>query len=129
MARYKRIYDGERRTVHKSLKLTPSEAAELGAAIARRGAMWSDFLRQSAFRCLGAGPPAAATQSNAELIDALMAAAKAYSPIGNNMNQISRHKNMTGELGAFTADSREALRAYREVADMHKAALAQLTTG
>jgi hypothetical protein len=129
MARYKRIYAGEYRTVHKSLKLTPSEAAELGVAIVRRGVMWSDFVREAVFHYLNIPTAAADTRPNAGLVDALHFAGKAHKANGNLINQIAGHLNQTEELGPFTADLREALLIHQQIVDMHKAAYAQLTVG
>jgi hypothetical protein len=129
MARYKNIYNGERRTIHKSLKLTPSEAIELDTAIVQRGIIWSDFIREAAFRCICIEAPIVPTSANDELVDALLFAGKQHKANGVLMNQIACYKNSTGELGPFTADLREALRTYHQISDMHKAALLRLTAG
>lgn len=92
MARYQRTYSGERRTDGLRLQLTPSERAELEAAAEQQGATLSQFSRELLFR--RAAAIVAATRRNPEakrLADELNA-------IGNNLNQLARIANTTGEL-------------------------------
>ncbi len=93
MARYERAYAGERRTEHVGFYVTPSERATLEAAAARQGATISAFAREQLFR--RAAAVVAATRRNPEAA-ALM---RELSAIGNNLNQLVRHANSTGELG------------------------------
>ena len=98
MARWKRDYAGERRTAYLGLKLTPSERDELDAAAATQGANPSDFAREMLFRRSAA--VVAATRRNPEasaLRDELRA-------IGNNLNQIARHANISEGLRAEDHD-------------------------
>ena len=125
MARYERTYDGERRTVKRSMKLTPSEAAELDAAAAQQGATWSDFARELLFRRLAAPSLVGGTRRNPEaaaIIRSLDAAAYENSANGNNLNQIARHLNTTGELRDW-AELRAALDRFNKASDLHVAAL------
>jgi Bacterial mobilisation protein (MobC) len=50
MSRYQSSYTGEHRTVTRSLKFTPSEAAHLDARAEQRGVNWSDFGRELMLR-------------------------------------------------------------------------------
>lgn len=100
MARYERGYKGERRTDDLHLKLTPSERAELEEAARGQGAAnLSIFARELLFR--RAAAVVAETRRNPEakaIMQALNAAAFQLNAIGNNLNQISRALNATGEL-------------------------------
>jgi hypothetical protein len=94
MARYERSYMGERRTVKTTLQLTPTERDELEAAAAGQGApTLSAFARELLFRRSAA--VVAATRRNPEAA----ALIRELSAIGNNLNQLMRHANATGELG------------------------------
>ena len=92
MARYGRTYIGERRTVKRTVKLTPSEAAELDAAAVRAGELWSDYARLLWFR--RSAVTVAGTRRNPEAA----ALAREISAIGNNLNQLAREQNTTGTL-------------------------------
>jgi hypothetical protein len=95
MARYERTYTGERRTAPLRLKLTPSEFADLETAAAETGApTLSQFARELLFRRL-MGVVAAGTRRNPET----KALRDAINAVGNNLNQLMRHGNSTGELG------------------------------
>ena len=130
MARRKKAYAGERFTVKRTLQLTPSMAAELDAAAERQGATWSEVARELMFRQLGTPGIVAGARRNPErdvLFAALRAAAFEHSANGNNLNQIARHLNMTGELGN-RADLREALALFKKAEDLYIAALEQVLT-
>ena len=130
MARYKKAYAGERFTVKRTLQLTPGMAKELDAAAASQGATWSDFARELLFRRLGTPGIVAGARRNPgqkALVAALRAAAFEHSAIGNNLNQIARHLNMTGELRDW-ADLREAVALFRKTEDLYIAALEQALT-
>jgi hypothetical protein len=105
VARYERGYVGERRTVKRTVKLTPGEDAELEAAAAEVGAPTvSQFARELLFRRLLA-VVAAGTRRNPEakaLLDAINA-------VGNNLNQLMRHANSTGELGPERLEAVDAV--------------------
>jgi Bacterial mobilisation protein (MobC) len=92
MARYERSYSGERRTAPLHIQLTPSERAELDSAAALQGANVSDYSRELLFRRSAA--LVAGTRRNPEAA----ALARELSALGNNLNQIARHANTTGEL-------------------------------
>ncbi len=128
MARRKKTYAGERFTVKRTLQLTPTMAAELDAAAERQGATWSDFARELMFRRLGMPGIVAGARRNPDkkaLFAALRAAAFEHSANGNNLNQIARHLNMTGELTNW-ADLREAVELFRKAEDLYIAALEQV---
>jgi uncharacterized protein (DUF1778 family) len=92
MARYERSYCGERRSAPLHIQLTPSERAELDAAAALQGASVSDYSRELLFRRSAA--IVAGTRRNPEAA----ALTRELSALGNNLNQIARHLNTTGEL-------------------------------
>jgi hypothetical protein len=95
VARYERNYTGEKRTVKRTVKLTPTEDAELGAGAAQTGAPnVSEFTRELLFRRLMA-VVAAGMRRNPEI----KALRDAINALGNNLNQLMRHGNSTGELG------------------------------
>jgi Mobilization protein NikA len=103
MARYEQTYSGERRTSLLGIQLTPSERAELEEAAAGQGASnLSTYARELLFRRSAA--VVAATKRNPEA-KALAAELRA---IGNNLNQVARHLNSTGELRDW-GELREAI--------------------
>src|SRR5271170_8261478 len=120
MARYDRSFAGERRTAPLRVQLTPTERAELEQAAADQGAAnLSTYARELLFRRSAA--VVAATRRNPEakaLIDALDAATGELNAIGNNLNQIARHLNTTGELRDWS-ELREALDLYRDGAERY----------
>jgi Bacterial mobilisation protein (MobC) len=125
VARYERTYAGERRSAHLGVQLTPSERDELKAAAANEGATVSEFTREVLLRRLGS-PGVAGTRRSphtAAVIRALDAAAFENSANGNNLNQIARHLNTTGELGDLATELREAIARFNKAADLHIAAL------
>jgi len=110
MARYERSYTGERRTEHLGVQLTPTEKGELEKAAEGQGAPnVSAYARELLFRRSAA--VVAATRRNPEA-KALAAELRA---IGNNLNQVARHLNSTGELRDW-GELREAI-------DLHKQAV------
>lgn len=130
MARYKKAYAGERFTVKRTLQLTPTQAAALDAAAAGQGATWSDFARELLFRRLGIPGIVAGARRNPdknELVAALRGAAFEHSASGNNLNQIARRLNMTGEVRDWV-DLREAVALFKRAEDLYIAALEQVLT-
>ncbi len=127
MARYERTYAGEKRTVKMTLQLTPSERDELEAAAMGQGApTLSAFARELLFR--RAAAVVAATRRNPEakaIMQALDAAAFELSAIGNNLNQIARHLNTTGELRDW-GELREALATFEKGEARHIAAVGRV---
>jgi hypothetical protein len=94
MARYRATDASERRTAKLTVQLAPTERHELDAAAARAGKALSDYVRQLCLRRGGRSQKVAGTQRNPEakaLADELRA-------IGNNINQLARVANQTGEL-------------------------------
>jgi hypothetical protein len=102
MARYQRSYSGERRTAPLRLQLTPSERDELETAAAREGATLSAYSREQLLR--QPAPVVADTRRNPTAAALL----RELSASGNNLNQIARHLNSTGELRNW-GELREAL--------------------
>jgi hypothetical protein len=92
MARYKRDYAGERRIVKKTLQLTPSEDQELETVATQQGATFSDFARELLLR--RAAAVVAATRRNPEAHELR----QELRAIGNNLNQIARHANISDGL-------------------------------
>ena len=92
MARYEKHYTGQKRTAALCVQLTPSERAELDAAAALQGASVSDYSRELLFRRSAA--VVAGTRRNPEAA----ALARELGHLGNNLNQIARHANTTGDL-------------------------------
>ena len=123
MARYKHSYDGERRTVKRSTKFTPSEAAALEEEAARQQVNWSDFSRQAMLCRIGMPVITIKNRWDPKLVQALTSAGHAHSSVGNLMNQITRHLHSVQALDPYAADLRDALARYDEVAAMHKAVL------
>jgi hypothetical protein len=127
MARHSRSYDGELFTVKRTLQLTPGQAAELDAAAAQQGATWSDFARELLLRRRGGPGTVAGARRDPEtaaIVRSLDSAAFQVSAIGNNLNQLIRHANASGELGAGrVAELEELLAAIDKALTMHVAAL------
>jgi hypothetical protein len=89
MARHRKTYTGERRTVHLGVQLTPSERAELDAAAAEAGAGLSQYVRELCLRRAAAPSTVAGARRNPEA-KRLM---NELSWIGNNLNQLARVAN------------------------------------
>lgn len=112
MARYERTYSGPRRTEFVGLHLTPDERGELEEAAAGQGApTLSAYARELLFRRSAA--VVAATRRNPEA----KALLRELNAIGNNLNQLVRHGNTTGELGPERlAEADETFRAIKAAA-------------
>lgn len=94
MARYRATDASERRTAKVTVQLAPTERQWLEAAAAREGKALSDYVRQLCLRRGGRPPAVAGTRRNPDakaLADELRA-------IGNNINQLARVANQTGEI-------------------------------
>jgi hypothetical protein len=111
MARYEQSYEGERRTVHLGVQLTPSERRELETAAEKAGARLSPYVRELCLSRLPVVGIVAGTRRNPDA-KALMGELAA---VGNNLNQLSRHANTSGAM----PEAREL----RDVLDMVKAAM------
>jgi hypothetical protein len=90
MARYRATDKSERRTEKLTVQLAPSERAELDAAAARHGAPVSTYARAMLFR----GSEAAVTRRNPDAVGLM----RELNAIGNNLNQIARGVNTSGQL-------------------------------
>jgi len=132
VARYERSYAGERRTYGLHLKCTPSERDELKTAADQAGARTvSEFGRELIFRRLGTPGIVSGTRRDPEataIIRALDAAAYETNAVGNNLNQIARHANITGELADMRSELREALALNKKAAELYIAALEHVLT-
>jgi hypothetical protein len=91
MARHRKTYTGERRTVHLGVQLTPSERAELERAAAEAGALLSQYVREL---CLRRTPEAATVGGARRHPDAKLLLPQLVA-IGNNLNQLARVANTT----------------------------------
>jgi hypothetical protein len=128
LARYDRSYVGERRTVKRTVKFTPSEDQELEAAAALQGATLSDYTRELLFR-RSAGVVAATRRhpEAAAVMRALDDLGHSLSANGNNLNQIAHHLNMRGELrDADPALLEFALERHLEAVEQVKLAIARV---
>jgi Bacterial mobilisation protein (MobC) len=127
MARYERSYSGERRTEGLRVKLTPTERAELESAAAGQGAPnLSTFARELLFR--RAAAIVAATRRNPEaaaISGELRTAGIGLSASGNNLNQIARQLNTTGEQPDWR-ELRDAIEDNRRAAEVVKRAAARV---
>ena len=89
MARHRKTYTGERRTVHLGVQLTPTERAELDAAAAAAGAGLSQYVRELCLRRTAEAATVGGARRNPEA-KRLM---NELSWIGNNLNQLARVAN------------------------------------
>ena len=89
MARYRRSYDGEKRTEYIGFKITPSERAELEKAAAATGASLSQHTREL---CLCQSAAAQIVTGNRR-DPATRALINELAAVGNNLNQLSRLAN------------------------------------
>jgi hypothetical protein len=127
MARHKRTFAGEHRTAALRVQLTPAERKKLQQAAEEKGAPnLSTYARNLLFRRSEA--VVAATRRNPEakaLMDELARVGRQLNAIGNNLNQLARHLNTTGDLRDW-GELREALAAYQRSSDMHKLAVSRV---
>ena len=127
MARHKRSYVGEKRTAQLGVKVTPSERRELRQAAKQQGAPnLSTYARELLFRRSAA--VVAATRRNPEasaIMRELRITGLALANPGNNLNQIARHLNTTGDLRDFR-ELRDTIEAVKEAADTIKRAAARV---
>jgi hypothetical protein len=94
MARYRATFDGERRTAGVTVHFTPTEREQLAERATRAGAAMGEYVRELCLRRRRGSGVVAGTQRNPDaklLADHLCA-------IGNNLNQLTRVANQTGEL-------------------------------
>lgn len=91
MARLRKTYTGERRTVHLGVQLTPSERAELAVAAEEAGASLSQYVRELCLRRTIEAATVGGARRNPEAKRLL----HELSAIGNNLNQLARVANTT----------------------------------
>jgi hypothetical protein len=106
MARHRKTYTGERRTVHLGVQLTPTERAELEFAAAQAGARLSQYVRELCLRRSADATTVGGARRNPEAKRLMFE----LSAIGNNLNQLARVANTTR-----TAPQEAELRAAIEV--------------
>lgn len=95
------------RPVRKVLVLTEAENAELSLAAQREGKSLQRFVVEAGVaRVRGVDP-----EHSRETITALFGVQHQLAKVGNNVNQLARHANATGEV--LHADLAEDLRALR----------------
>ena len=127
MARHKRTYAGERLTALVGGQDNHSERRELEEAAKGQGAPnLSTYARELLFRRSAA--VVAATQRNPEadgIMRELLACGNALANPGNNLNQIARHLNTTGDLRDWR-ELRDVIEAVRAAADTIKRAAARV---
>jgi len=94
LARLRATDTSERRTVGLTVQFTPSERKELGEAARQSGAATGEFVRRLCLSRRSFAPIVAGTRRNPEA----KALAEELRAIGNNLNQLARVANQTGEL-------------------------------
>jgi Bacterial mobilisation protein (MobC) len=94
MARLRATYAGERRTSHFGFQLTPSERVDLERRAEDRGMVLAEFVRACCLLNHGAGE---APGSRPRLPEATALLGE-LGRVGNNLNQLARHANMSGSL-------------------------------
>ena len=94
MARYRVTDSSERRTAGLTIQFTPTERKQLGEAAERRGAALGEYVRQLCLRRGGRDVVVAGSRRN----PAAKALADELRAIGNNLNQLTRVANQTGEI-------------------------------
>lgn len=109
MARHRKTYSGERRTVHLGVQLTPSERAELEFAAAQAGTCLSQYVRELCLRRAAEAATVGGARRNPEAKRLL----HELSAIGNNLNQLARIANTTRHAPQQAAlkEAMEALKA------------------
>lgn len=94
MARYRATDDSERRTSGLTVQLTPTERKQLGDAARRSGAPIGAYVRELCLRRQGDPHIVAGTRRNPQA----KTLANELQRLGNNLNQLARVANQTGEL-------------------------------
>ena len=125
MPRYERNYTGEKRTEFLGFQLTPSERRQIEDAAKEAGSRLSEWARDLLLARSTGAAMLRAQRRNPEakaIIDTMNAAGRELQAIGNNLNQIARHLNTTGELHDWP-ELRDALALNRQWTERHIAAL------
>lgn len=95
-----------------------------------RGVSLSRYMAEAALRAAGSQPLAATPRSapSSVVVAEVMAAVVAVNRIGNNLNQLARERNITGErpVGAFAEEQRARV-ALARLADCADRASAEMT--
>lgn len=89
MPRYKKSYDGERRTRRRVVMFTPTEDRQLEESADRAGTQFSEHVRELCLRRSAAAAVVAGTRRNPQA----RALAHELTAIGNNLNQLARVAN------------------------------------
>jgi len=89
MARYRRDYDGERRTECLRVQLTASERETLERGAERAGTTLSQYTRELCLRRIAAAEVVAGTRRNPDARDLI----NQLVVVGNNLNQLARVSN------------------------------------
>ncbi|MBV8591992.1 MAG: plasmid mobilization relaxosome protein MobC [Acetobacteraceae bacterium] len=127
MARHKRTDNGERMTAFVGFYVTRPRVRRAQADAARQGASISDYARELLLRRSGTPATVAGARRDPQtiaIVRALDHAAFEASALGNNLNQLARHANTTGELGPMrVAELEDLIELIRKAAENHIAAL------
>jgi hypothetical protein len=94
MARYKKTYDGERRTRRRVILLTPAEDEQLEKAAAKSGTQFSEHVRELCLRRSAAAKVIAGTRRSPQTRDLV----RELTAIGNNLNQLAKRAHTSGQL-------------------------------
>ena len=89
MARHRKTYTGERRTVHLGVQLTPSERADLSLSAQMAGTSLSQYVRELCLRRSVTPSTEGGARRNPEAKRLMYE----LSAIGNNLNQLARVAN------------------------------------
>jgi hypothetical protein len=125
MPRRKRSDAGERATVKRTVRLTPSGAAALDTAARETGATFARFARAILESWSSVAPAVTGARLNPEMAAlkrAMETAGREENAIGNLLNQIARHIHMTGEI-RDRQELSEALAMYTKASERHREAL------
>ncbi|MBV8843277.1 MAG: plasmid mobilization relaxosome protein MobC [Bryobacterales bacterium] len=129
MGRYEKNYTGERRTEFIGFYVTPSERRQIEEAATEAGSpTLSDWARDLLLARSAQAAMLRAQRRNPEakgIMDAFHASAQALNAVGNNLNQIARHLNTTGELRDWS-ELRDALTMFQKGTAQHMAVVARV---
>ena len=100
MARLQTNFSGERRSAHFGLQLTPSERAELERRAHTRGMLLAEFVRAC---CFVTEAPEAHTSRRRTRDATALALVGELGRVGNNLNQLAKHANQTGQIAEEVA--------------------------
>jgi len=89
MPRYRKDYNGERRSTSVNFQLTPTERALIEKAAEDAGARLSEYVRELCLRRSTAAAVVAGARRNPEARELM----RELTAIGNNLNQLARVAN------------------------------------